>query len=96
MLARRLLPNCLGPIAATAMLLVSQAIFLEAFLSFIGLGLSAPKASQGTLCSGALDTLYQYPYQMFFSAAMICLVVLAFNLFGDGLRDALDPRMKNR
>jgi oligopeptide transport system permease protein len=92
-LARHLLPNCLGSITVTTMMFVPQAIFLEAFLSFIGLGLSAPKASLGTLCNEARETLYKFPYQMLFPALAICLVILAFNLFGDGLRDALDPKV---
>lgn len=94
-LLRHLIPNCLGPITVTTMMLVPQAIFLEAFLSFLGLGLSAPKASLGTLCNDALQPLYLFPYQMFFPALMICLIILTFNLFGDGLRDALDPKMKS-
>lgn len=94
-LIRHLIPNCLGSITVTTMLLVPQAIFLEAFLSFLGLGLSAPKASLGTLTSDALRSLSQRPYQMFFPALMICVIILSFNLFGDGLRDALDPKMKS-
>ncbi|MDR1532730.1 MAG: ABC transporter permease [Clostridiales bacterium] len=94
-LIKHLIPNCLGSITVTTMMLVPQAIFLEAFLSFIGLGLSAPRASLGTLCNDALAGLNQYPYQMFFPALMISVIILAFNLFGDGLRDALDPKMKD-
>lgn len=93
-LLKHLVPNAMGSIVVTTMLLVPQAIFLEAFLSFLGLGLSQPKASLGSLANEALATLYTFPYQMFFPAAMICVIILAFNLFGDGLRDALDPKMK--
>ena len=93
-LLRHLIPNCLGPIIVTTTLLIPQAIFTEAFLSYIGLGLNPPKASLGTLCNEAMQGLYVYPYQMFFPAITICLIILAFNLFGDGLRDALDPKMK--
>lgn len=94
-LIHHLIPNCLGSITVTTMLLVPQAIFLEAFLSFLGLGISAPKASLGTLTNDALGALSQRPYQMFFPALMICIIILSFNLFGDGLRDALDPKMKS-
>ena len=93
-LLRHLIPNCLGPIIVTTTLLIPQAIFTEAFLSYIGLGLNPPKASLGTLCNEAMQGLYVFPYQMFFPAIVICLIILAFNLFGDGLRDALDPKMK--
>ncbi|MBE6049363.1 MAG: ABC transporter permease [Clostridium sp.] len=91
-LCRHLIPNCLGSIIVTMTLLVPEAIFTEAFLSFLGLGLNAPLASLGTLCNDAMKTIYQYPYQLFFPAAMICIIILAFNLLGDGLTEALDPK----
>ncbi len=91
-LCRHLIPNCLGSIIVTMTLLVPEAIFSEAFLSFLGLGLNAPLASLGTLCNDAMKTIYQYPYQLFFPAAMICIIILAFNLLGDGLTEALDPK----
>jgi len=93
-LLRHLIPNCIGPIIVTLTLLIPQAIFTESFLSFIGLGLSAPKASWGTLASDAMQGLYVYPYQLLFPSLAICLTILAFNLLGDGLRDSLDPRMR--
>lgn len=93
-LLRHLIPNCIGPIIVTLTLLIPSAIFTESFLSFIGLGLSAPKASWGTLASDAMQGLYVYPYQLLFPSLAICLTILAFNLLGDGLRDSLDPRMR--
>ncbi|SFC55157.1 ABC transporter permease [Clostridium uliginosum] len=93
-LIRHLIPNCIGSIMVTMTLLIPQAIFTEAFLSFIGLGLIPPKASLGTLANEAMKAIYQYPYQLLFPSLMICLIILAFNLFGDGLSDALDPKNK--
>ena len=89
-----LIPNCMGPVIVTATLTIPEAIFTEAFLSFIGLGVSAPKASWGTLASDALVSLKSYPHLLFFPAAAICITLLAFNFLGDGLRDALDPKMR--
>ncbi|MCR6513283.1 MAG: ABC transporter permease [Clostridium sp.] len=91
-LFRHLIPNCLGSIIVTMTLLIPQAIFTEAFLSFIGLGLNAPLASLGTLCNDAMAAIYTNPYQLFFPAAMICLIILSFNMLGDGLTEALDPK----
>ncbi|MDR5586744.1 MULTISPECIES: ABC transporter permease [Clostridium] len=93
-LIRHLIPNCIGSIMVTLTLLIPQAIFTEAFLSFIGLGLVPPKASLGTLANEAMKAIYQYPYQLLFPALAICLIILAFNLFGDGLSEALDPKNK--
>lgn len=93
-LFRHLVPNSMGPIIVTLTLLIPNAIFTEAFLSFIGLGIPAPEASWGTLCQDAQDVLSIYPYQLFFPAIAICLTMLAFNLLGDGLRDSLDPKMR--
>ncbi len=91
---RHLIPNTIGPILVTATFNIPQAIFTEAFLSFIGLGIGAPKASLGMLASDAISGLRSFPYQLFFPACMICIIMLAFNFLGDGLRDALDPRMR--
>jgi oligopeptide transport system permease protein len=91
---RHLIPNAIGPILVTATFNIPQAIFTEAFLSFIGLGVGAPQASWGMLASDALGGLRSFPYQLFFPAMAICLTMLAFNFFGDGLRDALDPRLR--
>lgn len=91
---RHLIPNAMGPIIVSMTMLIPSAIFTEAFLSFIGLGVSAPMASWGTLASDALGGLRSYPYQLFFPSLAICITMLAFNFLGDGLRDALDPRLR--
>lgn len=93
-LFRHLLPNCLGSIIVTMTLLIPQAIFTEAFLSFIGLGINPPLASLGTLANGAMKAIYVYPYQLLFPSVAICLIILGFNLLGDGLTEALDPKNK--
>lgn len=93
-LIRHLIPNCIGSIMVTLTLLIPEAVFTEAFLSFIGLGIAAPKASLGTLANEAMIGIYTYPYQLVFPSMMICLIILAFNLFGDGLSQALDPKNK--
>ena len=89
-----LIPNAIGTILVTAMFQIPSAIFTESFLSFIGLGVAAPMASLGSLASKALDGLASYPYLMLFPAGLIALIILSFNQFGDGLRDALDPRLR--
>ena len=93
-LVRHLIPNAMGAIIVTLTMNIPSAIFTESFLSFIGLGVSAPAASWGTLANDALSGLRTYPYQLFFPAFFICLTVLAFNFLGDGLRDALDPKLR--
>lgn len=93
-LVRHLVPNAMGSIIVTLTMNIPSAIFTESFLSFIGLGVSAPAASWGTLANDALSGLRTYPYQLFFPAFFICLTVLAFNFLGDGLRDALDPKLR--
>ena len=91
---RHLIPNAMGPIIVSMTMMIPAAVFTEAFLSFIGLGVSAPQASWGTLANDALGGLTTYPYQLFFPAAAIAVTMLAFNFLGDGLRDALDPRLR--
>lgn len=91
---RHLIPNCMGPIIVTLTMSIPQAIFTEAFLSFIGLGVCAPMASLGVLCNESIQTYRTFPFQLFFPSMAICVIMLAFNLFGDGLRDALDPKMR--
>lgn len=91
---RHLIPNAMGPIIVSMTMMIPSAIFTEAFLSFIGLGVSAPQASLGTLANNALAGILTYPYQLFFPAATIAIMMLAFNFLGDGLRDALDPRLR--
>ncbi|MGL5657262.1 MAG: ABC transporter permease [Fusobacteriaceae bacterium] len=93
-LLKHLIPNCIGSIIVTLTLQIPSAIFTEAFLSFIGLGISPPAASWGTLASDALGGFRLYPSQILFPTAAICLTVLSFNLLGDGLRDALDPKVR--
>jgi len=95
-LLRHILPNATGPILVTITLLIPEAIFTEAFLSFLGLGVSAPMASWGVLASEGLEGIRNYPWQLFFPSLFLCLTILAFNFVGDGLRDALDPRAENR
>jgi oligopeptide transport system permease protein len=91
---KHLIPNCMGQIIVTLTLSVPDAIFQEAFLSFIGLGISPPLASWGSLASDALGGFQLYPYQLLFPALAICFTMLAFNLLGDGLTYALDPKMR--
>ncbi|WP_338722803.1 ABC transporter permease [Devosia sp. XK-2] len=93
-LTRHLLPNSIGPIIVTLTMLIPSAIFIESFMSFIGLGVTPPLASWGSLTSEAVETLRTYPHQLFFPAAAISLTMFAFNFLGDGLRDALDPRLR--
>lgn len=93
---KHLVPNSLGIIIVTAMLNIPTAIFTEAFLSFIGLGVSAPMASLGSLANSALEGIYSYSYLLVLPSIVISLIILAFNLVGDGLRDALDPKMKSK
>ncbi len=93
-LVQHLIPNCMGSIIVTVTFLIPQAIFQEAFLSFLGIGISVPKASWGTLANDAIEYLFSYPYQMLFPALAISVTIFALNFIGDGLRDALDPRLK--
>lgn len=91
-LLKHLIPNCISSILVTLTLLIPQAIFTEAFLSFLGLGINAPLASLGTLCNDAMKAIYMYPYQLLFPSMMICIIILSFNQLGDGLTEALDPK----
>lgn len=93
-LYRHLIPNTMGPIIVTLTLTIPSAIFAEAFLSFLGLGIQAPIASWGTMANDALPALRYYPWRLFFPATLISLTMLSFNLLGDGLRDAFDPRLR--
>lgn len=92
LLWRHLIPNCLGPVLITALLIIPEAIFAEAWLSFVGLGVSAPGASWGALASDALIYLKTAPHLLFFPAAMICITLLAFNYLSEGLHDVFKPR----
>lgn len=89
-----LIPNALGPIIVTMTLTVPAAIFTEALLSFLGLGVQAPIASWGTMANEGLPALRYYPWRLFFPAIMISLTMFSFNAIGDGLRDALDPKTR--
>ena len=93
-ITRHLLPNCIGQIVATTCLQIPSAIFTESFMSFLGVGVLAPMTSLGSMCSDALGGLTTYPYRLVIPAIIISIMILSFNLFGDGLRDALDPRLK--
>lgn len=91
-LLKHLLPNAIGPILVTLTLTIPSAIFTEAFLSFLGLGVQAPVASWGTMASEGLPALEYFPWRLFFPSGFISLTMLAFNLFGDGLNDAVSSK----
>ena len=93
-LFKHLIPNALGPILVTVTMLIPSAIFIEAFMSFIGIGIAPPMASLGTMCNDGMEALRSNPYQLFLPAAVICLIMFSFNFIGDGLRDALDPKLR--
>ncbi len=88
---RHILPNCIGPLITRAMIAIPGAIFSESFLAYIGLGIKPPEPSIGVLLSDGQSVLLQYPYQTLFPAILISVLMIAFNLFSNGLRDALDP-----
>ena len=90
---KHILPNCLSVIIITTALQIPSAIFTESYLSFIGLGVSAPMPSLGSLANTARGGLQSYPLRLIFPALTICLIVLTLNLIGDGLRDAFDPKL---
>jgi oligopeptide transport system permease protein len=96
LISRHLLPNTLGIILVSLTFSVPTAIFTEAFLSFIGMGVVPPTPSWGSMCNDGIQTFLSTPHEFLFPAAVISFAVLAFNLFGDGLRDALDPKMRSR
>ena len=91
---RHLLPNCIGQIVVTTCLQIPSAIFLESFLSYLGVGVSAPLPSLGSMATDALSGMYTYTYRLIVPSVILSMMILAFNLFGDGLRDALDPKLK--
>ena len=92
---RHMIPNCVSVIIIIAAMQIPSAIFTESFLSFLGLGVSVPMPSLGSLASDARTGLRSYPYQLLFPALAIFLIVLAFNLLGSGLRDAFDPKLRS-
>ena len=93
-LSQHLIPNAMGSILVTVTMLIPSAIFMEAFLGFLGIGLRPPLASLGTMCNDANANLRTSTYELFIPALIICLIMFAFNFVGDGLRDALDPKLK--
>ena len=93
---RHMIPNTMGVILVTVTFAVPSAIFTEAFLSFIGMGVAPPTPSWGSMCNEGIKTMQSTPHELIFPALFISITVLAFNLLGDGLRDALDARMRNR
>ncbi len=93
-LFRHLIPNAIGPIIAAVTLTVPTAIFTEAFLSFLGLGVQAPAASWGVMVNDGLSAMRYYPWRLLFPSIMLSLTMLSFNLVGNALRDALDPRLR--
>lgn len=92
---KHLLTNCIGTLIVTTTLQIPSSIFTESFLSFLGLGVAVPLPSLGSLASDAINGLNTYPYLLFIPALLISLIILSFNLLGDGLRDAFDPKLKN-
>ena len=92
---RHMIPNTMGVILVTLTFAVPSAIFTEAFLSFIGMGVAPPTPSWGSMCNEGLKTMLTTPHELIAPAALISVTVLAFNLLGDGLRDALDARMRS-
>ena len=91
---KHLLPNCISVVIISTALQIPNAIFTESFLSFLGLGVNAPMPSLGSLASDALNGISSYPYRLVIPAVVISLIVLSLNLFGDGLRDAFDPKLR--
>lgn len=89
---RHMIPNAAGPIVVSLGFVVPQAVFAEAFLSFLGLGVRAPAASLGSLVAAGYDSIRVAPWELLFPAAAISVIIIAFNLLSDGLRDAYDPR----
>lgn len=89
---KHLIPNAIGPILATIAITVPGAIFTEAFLSFLGLGVQSPVASLGTMIDDSVGAIARYPWRLFFPSLVLCLTIFAFNVFSEGIRDALDPK----
>ncbi len=92
---KHLLTNCIGTLIVTTTLQIPSAIFTESFLSFLGIGVAVPMPSLGSLASDAINGFRTYPHLLLAPALLISLIILSFNLFGDGLRDAFDPKLKN-
>jgi len=92
-ITRHLIPNCISVVIISTALQIPSAIFTESYLSFLGLGVNAPMPSLGSLAADALNGISSYPYRLVIPAIVISLIVLSLNLFGDGLRDAFDPKL---
>lgn len=92
---KHLLTNCIGTLIVTTTLQIPSSIFTESFLSFLGLGVAAPMPSLGSLASAALNGMQSYPHRLFAPALAISVIILSFNLLGDGLRDAFDPKLRD-
>ena len=92
-ITKHLIPNCISVVIISTALQIPSAIFTESYLSFLGLGVNAPMPSLGSLASDALNGLSSYPHRLAIPAVVISLIVLSLNLFGDGLRDAFDPKL---
>lgn len=95
LIAKHLIPNTLGIMIVGITTAVPAAIFYEAYLSFIGIGIKPPMSSWGQLVNDGIKVFRVYPMQLFIPSIFICITMLSFNLFGDGLRDALDPKLRN-
>ena len=95
LIMRHMIPNTLGVVLVTVTFAIPSAIFTEAFLSFIGMGVAPPTPSWGSMSNEGIKTMLTTPHELIFPALFISFTVLAFNLLGDGLRDALDARMRN-
>ena len=94
-ISKHLLTNCIGTLIVTTTLQIPSAIFTESYLSFLGLGVAAPMPSLGSLATDAVKGMNTYPHLLLLPAIMISITILVFNLYGDGLRDAFDPKLKN-
>lgn len=94
-ISKHLLTNCIGTLIVTTTLQIPSAIFTESYLSFLGLGVAAPMPSLGSLATDAVQGMNTYPHLLLLPAILISVTILVFNLFGDGLRDAFDPKLKS-
>ena len=92
---KHLLTNCIGTLIVTTTLQIPSSIFTESFMSFLGMGVAVPLPSLGSLATDALKGMNTYPHLLFLPAIIISVIILSFNLLGDGLRDAFDPKLKN-
>lgn len=92
---KHLLTNCIGTLTVTTTLQIPSAIFTESYLSFLGIGVAVPMPSLGSLATDAVKGMNTYPYLLLYPAILISVIILVFNLFGDGLRDAFDPKLKD-